>query len=387
LKIKKISIYKCTVNIGFKYSTWETKASNAMLIKIETDNGLIGWGEYTINRWKTEKILISTCKFLLNKNVLEIYNSLILKSITKIDKIDEFLIGFDRRRRLVREGMSIALYDLVGKHKKKPIYELFGKTNIVRSVVDAMPVIHVHTKEDRLHILHKWEGLGVQYFKIKITGDLKKDIDHLSHLILHKKKESKIVIVDANYGYKNEQDIIDLSKFTFKNNIGYIQNPIKLSLKKTNILMGKCDTQFTADNTPWWPFSKRVIDKKACVLVNHHPNIQGGLDWLMKTANYAKKNGLPNIIGSSGTFGIQNTAFQTMSAITGLEFPCEEITLEPYMKYMNDYYNFNDNPNVITNMNEFKNGKIYINNRAGLGVNIDEVKVKKMTVWSKIIDA
>jgi L-alanine-DL-glutamate epimerase-like enolase superfamily enzyme len=387
MKIIKISLYKCSVNIGFKYSTWETKSSQAMLIKIETDNGLIGWGEYTINRWKTEKILISTCKYLLNKNVLEIYNSLILKSITGFDKIDEFLIGFDRRRRLIREGMSIALYDLVGKYKKKPIYELFERTGAVRTVVDAMPVIHVHSKEDRLEILQKWEKLGVVFFKIKITGDLKKDKEHLSYLLLNKKKKSKIVIVDANYGYKKQQDIIDLSKFTFKNNIGYIQNPIRLSLRKTAKLMKKCDTQFTADNTPWWPYSKRVITKKACVLVNHHPNIQGGLDWLMRTADYAKKNGLPNIIGSSGTFGIQNTAFQAMSAITGLGFPCEEITLEPYMKYMNDYYSFNENPNVIIKMNEFKNGNIYINNNSGLGVDINEEKIKKLTIWSQIIDA
>ena len=336
---------------------------------------------------KTEKILISTCEYLLNKNVLEIYNNLILKPITGLDEIDEFLIGFDRRRRLIREGISIALYDLVGKYKKKPIYELFDRTEKVRKVVDAMPVIHVHSKEDRLKILQKWENLGVGFFKIKITGDIKKDKDHLSYLLSNKKKESKIVIVDANYGYKKKQDIIDLSKFTFKNNIGYIQNPIKLSLRETAKLMKQCETQFTADNTPWWPYSKRVIDKKACVLVNHHPNIQGGLDWLIRTADYAKKNGLPNIIGSSGTFGIQNTAFQAMSAITGLGFPCEEITLEPYMKYMNDYYNFNENPNVIIKMNELKKGKIHINNNSGLGIDINEEKIKKLTIWSKIIDA
>ena len=383
--ITKIFLYKCSINIGFKYSTWETKSSKAMLIKIETNNGLIGWGEYTVNRWKTKKI--STCKSLLNKNVLDVYDGLILKPITRSYKLDEFLIGFDRRRRLIREGISIALYDLLGKYKKKPIYKLFGERNVERNVVDAMPVIHVHTKENRLAILKKWEKLGVKYFKIKITGDLKNDIEHLSYLVNNKNDSSKIVIVDANYGYKHKKDIIELSKFTYKSNIGYIQNPIKISATKTSSLMKKCKTQFTADNTPWWPNSKRIINSKACVLINHHPNIQGGLDWLMKTATYAKSKGLPNIIGSSGTFGIQNTAFQSMSAITGLDFPCEEITLEPYMKYMNDYYDFNDNPNVIIRMNEFKNGKIYINDKPGLGVDVDEDKVKKMAIWSKIIYA
>ena len=336
MKITKISLYKCSIKYDFKYSIWETKSSQAILIKIETDIGLI---------------------------------------------------GFDRRRRLIREGMSIALYDLVGKYKKKPIYHLFNNAGKVRKVVDAMPVIHVHSKEDRLKILNKWEKLGVVFFKIKITGDLKKDKEHLSYLLLNKKKKSKILIVDANYGYKKQQDIVDLSKFTYKNNIGYIQNPIKLSLSKTAKLMKKCDTKFTADNKPWWPYSKSVITKKACVLVNHHPNIQGGLDWLMKTANFAKKNGLPNIIGSSGTFGIQNTAFQAMSAITGLGFPCEEITLEPYMKYFNNYYNFKENPNVINNMNQFKDGKIYLNNNNGLGIDVNEEKIKKLTIWSQVIDA
>ena len=387
MKITKISLYKCNIQYSFKYSTWETKLSQAMVIKIETDIGLIGWGEYTVNRWKTEKIVVSSSRHLLNKNVEEIYNGLILKPISGFSKVDEFLIGFDRRRRLVREGFSIALYDLLGKYKKKPIYQLFNNVGKVRNVVDAMPVIHVHSKEDRLKILQKWEELGVNFFKIKITGDLIKDKDHLSYLLLNKRVSSKILIVDANYGYKEQEDIVELSKFTCENNIRYIQNPIKLSLSKTAKLMKRCDTKFTADNTPWWPNSKRVIRKKACVLVNHHPNIQGGLDWLMKTARFAETNGLPNIIGSSGTVGIQNTAFQAMSAITGLGFPCEEITLEPYMKYFNDYYNFAENPNVIKNMNPLKDGQIHINNNIGLGIDIDEDKIKRLTVWSQEVDA
>ena len=227
MKITKISLYKCKVNIGFKYSTWETKSSQAMLIKIETDNGLIGWGEYTINRWKTEKILLSTCKFLLNKNVLEIYNDLILKPITRYNKLDELLIGFDRRRRLVREGISIALYDLLGKYKKKPIYELFDNIEKFRYEVDAMPVIHVHTKEDRLEILQKWEKLGVVHPNPAIMNNscftyLARDIEkfslpqnsgseytkvvshHVDELdeLVEKKKITHSLVINAIYWYK-----------------------------------------------------------------------------------------------------------------------------------------------------------------------------------------
>ena len=207
MKITKISLYKCNIQYSFKYSTWETKLSQAMVIKIETDIGLIGWGEYTVNRWKTEKILVSSSRHLLNKNVEEIYNGLILKPILGFSKVDEFLIGFDRRRRLVREGFSIALYDLLGKYKKKPIYQLFNNVGKVRNVVDAMPVIHVHSKEDRLKILQKWEELGVNFFKIKITGDLIKDKDHLSYLLLNKRLSSKILIVD------DDPDIIEILRY------------------------------------------------------------------------------------------------------------------------------------------------------------------------------
>jgi len=382
--IKKISVFKCEINIGFRYSTWETKSSQAMLIKIETNNNLVGWGEYTINKWSTEEILSSSCSDLLNKNVLDINTGLILKPITHINSIDEYIVGFDRRRRLVREGLSIALFDLIGKIKKKPIYELFDTSEVARKKIDAMPVIHVHSKKDRVKILKNWEEIGISNFKIKITGNIDNDKEHLSYLLENMEKDSRIIIVDTNYGYTNKKDVIELSKYTFDSGIGYIQNPIKLSLLQTAKLMNKCQTKFTADNTPWWPNSKRVINKKACVVINHHPNIQGGLDWLMNTAEYAKSHNIPNIIGSSGTFGIQNSAYQMMSAITGFEFPCEEITLEPYAKYQNKFYSFNDNPNVIMNMNKLEeNGKIYLNNGYGLGTDVDEEKVKKFTIWSK----
>jgi len=91
-------------------------------------------------------------------------------------------------------------------------------------------------------------------------------------------------------------------------------------------------------------------------------------------------------IGSSGTFGIQNSAFQSMAAITGLSYPCEEITLEPYMKHCSEFYSFNDNPNVIKNMNKFKNGKIYLSNNPGLGVEIDEDKIKKFSIYSRVFN-
>jgi L-alanine-DL-glutamate epimerase-like enolase superfamily enzyme len=383
--IKSITIYKCSVDIGFKYSTWTTDKSSAILIKIKTDDGLTGWGEYGVNKWNTKKILYSTCRQLIGADVEKIINSLIVKPIFHIKQIDEFIVGFDRRRRLVREGFSIALYDLLGKYKKKPIYELFNLKNIRREM-HVMPVIHVLSKEDRLKVLKIWEGLGVKYFKIKLTGVLHKDIEHLDYLLKNMKNSSKIIIVDANYGYVKANDVVRLSEFTYANNIDYIQNPMKMNIFRTSRLMSKCLTKFTADNTPWWPNSKRVIDGKSCVLINHHPNIQGGLDWLIRTAQYAKLNGIKNIIGSSGTFGIQNSAFQSMAAITGLLYPCEEITLEPYMKYCSEFYSFNDNPNVIKNMNTFKNGKIYLTNNHGLGVEVDEDKIKKFEIYSRVFN-
>jgi len=378
--IKKIVIFECKISLGFKYSTWTNNESRSILIKIETDEGLIGWGEYVVNRWNTKKILEKEIYYLLNKNPITILNKPISK-IVGIKYIDEWLIGFDRRRRLVREGLSIALYDLVGKINNKPFYELLGSKK--RNEVEGMPVIHVFDKEKRIQILKKWEELGYRNFKIKLTGVLKDDIKVLENLLLNKENESKIVIIDANYGYKNKDDICKLSFFAKENNINYLQDPIKLSIHSTAKLMSKCDYKFTADNTAWWPNSKRVIDENACAIVNHHPNIQGGLDWLMKTANYAKAKGIPNIIGSSGTFGIQNAAFQGMSAITGIGYPCEEIGLVPYYDYLKEYYSFSDRPNVLKEDYLLNNGKIVISSKPGLGIEVDEKKVKRFAVWSK----
>ena len=145
--------------------------------------------------------------------------------------------------------------------------------------------------------------------------------------------------------------------------------------------MENSELPYTADNTVWWPNTKRVLNHNACQLVNHHPNIQGGMDWMMLSAAAAERQGIDNIVGSSGNFGIQNAAFQAMSGITGLKYPCEEISLTPYYKHFPDYYEFSHNPSLLVEDVAIDNGTISLPDKPGLGVEVDMNKLESVKTW------
>ena len=91
--------------------------------------------------------------------------------------------------------------------------------------------------------------------------------------------------------------------------------------------------------------------------------------------------GLETAIGSSGHFGIQDTAFQVLSSVIGLTRPCEDIGILPYYEGpTKGEYKFDRKPSAIKHPYPIIDGVIHIPDEPGLGIELDRRKLDALAV-------
>ena len=122
MKIKDVRthILRATLSQPFAYSRAWYDARTAMVVEIETDDGLIGWGECYGPAPITAAVVASMAPLLIGEDPL------------RIDYLWRKIYSALRdhgQKGVVIEGLSgidIALWDVKGKHFGVPVHQLLG---------------------------------------------------------------------------------------------------------------------------------------------------------------------------------------------------------------------------------------------------------------------
>lgn len=202
MKITQITVYQ--VDMPFDGGVYRLsggrswKALDNTVIRIDTDSGLVGWGE--------------TCPF--GPNYLEAFArgaragiGELAPSLLGRDPSQPAVIYAAMERNLlghpyVRHAIDMACWDILGKLAKKPLYTLFG--GMLSKIVKAaggIPPAHGEALDERL-ALHR--ANGCRQFSAKASGDPEADIEYLLRLgeLL---RAGETVKFDANGGWRVDQ--------------------------------------------------------------------------------------------------------------------------------------------------------------------------------------
>jgi L-alanine-DL-glutamate epimerase-like enolase superfamily enzyme len=239
-----------------------------------------------------------------------------------------------------------------------------------------MPVIHVSNTDKMRHWAELWLNDGYRHLKIKARGDLDADVAAIAAI---RKVAGRDVMlqVDANGGYGDIESGERAVRAMQAYDVDCYEDMAVSSLSELAQMRKRTGACIMVDGLSYWPGVQKVIEAKAADVINHHPNNQGGLGAALLINSAAIGAGIETAVGSSGLFGVQDAAFQMLSSVIGLGRPCEDIGLVPYYSGpTKGEYDFEYEPSVIKESYVLKNGTIEIPDAGGLGIELDERKLK-----------
>ncbi len=205
LKITDIEIFLFDIPLTspFRIAIGEMKAANDLLIRIRTDQGIVGLGE--------------ACPFPPITGETQATNAAAARSIR------DMLIGKDPLAidALLREigplvhsnpsavaAFDMALHDILGKVAGLPLFRLFGgtKTTFETDITTSIDTLEVMTAESK-----KYADMGYKTLKVKVGLDPDEDFARLESI--RRAIGSGVAIrIDANQGWTVPQAIYALRK-------------------------------------------------------------------------------------------------------------------------------------------------------------------------------
>jgi D-galactarolactone cycloisomerase len=195
MKITRVSgvVYRQELKLNGpkpKFAGEGRDAFETLLVKVETDAGVVGWGEAFPHRvWQAVKSLLETL----------IAPACIGAKATDIPTLMKMLIyrahGVGRAGPVMYalSGVDIALWDILGKATNKPIYELLGGTQCERLPAYASLLKYADTD---VVVRSSEEALGRGYRDLKVHETGRAEITAAAQLL--RRHNDGALMVDVN---------------------------------------------------------------------------------------------------------------------------------------------------------------------------------------------
>ncbi|HWA36849.1 MAG TPA: mandelate racemase/muconate lactonizing enzyme family protein [Burkholderiales bacterium] len=194
---------------------------DAVVVKVTTDEGIVGWGEAHHGRAHTAvaKLIDTTLKFLVV--------GMDADDTTGIwDKMYRFQLashGMGAGACLAMSGIDMAIWDIRGKAAGVPLYKLLGGRR--RGIPAYAGGVSLGYQDPSLLVEEAKKSIAAGYKAIKLrVGDtVKKDIERI-RIIRKTFGEDLVILTDANIGYEVE-DVRQVMPAMDELGIGWLEEP------------------------------------------------------------------------------------------------------------------------------------------------------------------
>ncbi len=151
-----------------KYEAWPEEIP-AVIVKVHANDGLVGVGEAVTQHWYYGSTIADMYKALsMYEVVLKGEDPRNLERIEK--RLEGTLARGVPRVQPARDGLSVAIFDLLGKFYEEPIYNLLG--GAMRKEFDLQTNLYMRTPEEMAREAKKCVNRGFKGLKIKCGLDV-----------------------------------------------------------------------------------------------------------------------------------------------------------------------------------------------------------------------
>ncbi len=359
VQIPYINPYQTAMNI--------TPAGRHIVVKIITNAGIDGWGETAIisQKYPLEGATLEGM-FVVLKNYLG--PAIIGMNPLEIDKIMEKLEETVRANYFAKSAIDHAIYDIAGKALKLPVYTLLG--GCYRTQFGVSRSLPIDEPEKVAETARRLKDNGYVLLTVKIGIDWKKEVKAVE-AVRKAVGDDFPVEVDANSGYDKctaMKALQDMEAF----NIEAAEQPIAgWDLDGMSELTAALKVPIVADESVFTVKDAiNVVKKRAADVVCLKPIKSGGLYFSKKIQHIAEAGDLLVSTGSMHPFGIGTAAIHhfvaSMKSVNAVGYG------SPNERFVDDI--------VKDASYKFENGVVTLDDAPGLGIVVDEDKLKKYTV-------
>ena len=276
----------------FKTALRTVEAVNDIVIRVITDQGLVGYGEAP----PTAVITGDTEASILCAVQDYIRPALIGMDVMDLEAVMQKLHGCMAHNTTPKAAVDMALYDLWAQAQGQPLYKLLGnaraelRTDLTISVNPIPQMV-----SDSLEAVRQ----GFDVLKIKVGKEGLADVERID-AIRQAVGEKVQLRVDANQGWTPEQSVEIIRAMEEKDlKIELVEQPVPAhDLDGLEFVTRRVHTPILADESVFSPQDAReILRRRAADMINIKLMKTGGIFQALKICHMAEQSGVECMIG------------------------------------------------------------------------------------------
>lgn len=315
MKIKNITLGEVNIPLvtPFKTALRSVDSVNDIVVCIEADNGMLGFGEAP-----PTAVITGDTKGSITAAIRDfIAPSLIGMDIENVDGIMQRLHKCILKNTSAKAAVDMAVYDLYAKHLGQPLYKVLGGS---RSEIETDLTISVNDIPEMVQDSLRAVAEGFRILKIKVGKEGVKDVARIK-AIREAVGEDIVLRVDANQGW-NAKDAVRIIRAMEDAGlaIDLVEQPVNAHDFKGMQLVTSCvSTPILADESVFSAEDAiHMIQERAADLINIKLMKTGGIYEALKICSIAEIYGVECMIGCMLESKIAVSAAAHLAAAKGV---------------------------------------------------------------------
>ncbi len=296
MKIRKIGIYQFNREFKFGFHSPQTlrRKANSIIIRLEFENGISGYGESAPRTYVTGENS-STVAHVSHNCFAPILFSRTIDSIDDVEGVLNELENECQKRNILQYnsalgGIDIALLDGLGKYQKLPLSNFLG--SVVRKKICYSIPIPFLPHEKIQSLFFQLKGFNFDHVKVLLGEVESENIERVS-LVRSLFGDHVDIRVEANEKWTFQQAISNLEKLQ-RFDITAVEQPLpKEDIVGLTKLKKAIGIPIIIDEAMCsLPDAKRLIERDACDILNIKISKCGGLLRSKQIANFAQSKSI-----------------------------------------------------------------------------------------------
>ena len=378
MKIKNVRTHllQAALSQPFAYSRAWYDTRTAMLLEVETDTGLIGWGECYGPARMTAAVVDSVAPWLIGEDPLrtDVLWQMVYSRLRDHGQKGVVIQGLS--------GIDIALWDIKGRHFGVPVHQLLGGAQ--RTEVQAYATgLYRRKSGDPLRYLAeeaaRYAAEGFKAVKLKVGFGVDEDVA-VTRSVREAIGPDVALMVDANHAY-DAVAAISFGRRIEKYEIGWFEEPVPPEdLAGYRSVKAALSIPIAGGECEFTRFGFRdLLASHALDIVQPDTCAAGGLSECKKIADMAEAFGVrynPHVWGT----GIAIAASLQLLAVLPPHTPPSLKPAEPLLEF--DRTEHPIRQAILTSPIEHRGGVVQVPDGPGLGVEVDRDALSRFAARS-----